>query len=365
MGVYRRTDADTYWMSLIIDGKRLRQDTGVQHRKVAEEVFAAWQVKLARERWLGIPAPKPQHTVQELLTEYLAKVTPRKAPASQQRDRFVIERFRKRWGTIQLDQLNSKMLEDYLSERLEDVTLATVSKELGILKSAYTRALRWDWVSTTPFRGITLNQEGEERLRWLTDEEEARLVAVAASWLRDFILVGLDTGLRRSNLVGLQWGWLHEQGTVLLVPRQHLKAKKATVLIPLTTRAASIIRRQVRHVSTSHVFTQPDGRPYGVDQVGMAMIRAAKLALLSGVSLHTLRHTFISRLVQAGRPLPEVAALAGHREIKMTLRYAHLAPSHLRAGIQVLEQRRADMAGPELSTETRVTPVSREMAGSA
>ncbi len=125
MGVYRRTDADTYWMSLVIDGKRLRQDTGVQDRKVAEEIFAAWQVKLARERWLGIPAPKPQHTVQELLTEYLAKVTPRKAPASQQRDRFVIERFMTRWGRIQLDQLNSKMLEDYLSERLEDVTLAT------------------------------------------------------------------------------------------------------------------------------------------------------------------------------------------------------------------------------------------------
>ncbi len=160
--------------------------------------------------------------------------------------------------------------------------------------------------------------------------------------------------------MGLQWGWLHEQGTVLLVPRQHMKAKKATVLIPLTTRAASIIRRQVRHASTPNVFTQPEGRPYGIDQVGMAFIRAAKQAGLVGVSLHTLRHTFISRLVQAGRPLPEVAALAGHREIKMTLRYAHLAPSHLRAGIQVLEQRRAEVAGPELSTETRVTPVSRE-----
>ncbi len=44
-------------------------------------------------------------------------------------------------------------------------------------------------------------------------------------------------------------------------------------------------------------------------------------------------------LVQAGRPLPEVAALAGHRDIKMTLRYAHLDPSHLRLGIQALQAR--------------------------
>jgi len=235
MGVYRRTDAATYWMSLVIEGKRLRQDTGVQNRRVAGEIFAAWQVQVARDRWLGMPAPTPTHTVQELVTEYLATVTPRKSPASQRGDHVVLEEFRKRWGVLGLDQLRTKTLEDYLAARLHNVTLATVSKELGVLKSAYGRAMRWDWVTTTPFRGIALNQDGEARMRWLTDEEEARLVATAAPWLRDLILVGLDTGLRRSNLVGLQWSWLHDQGTTLVVPRQHVKAKKATVMIPLTT----------------------------------------------------------------------------------------------------------------------------------
>jgi integrase len=364
MGVYRRTDAATYWMSLGIDGKRLRQDTGVQDRTVAGEIFAAWQVQMARARWLGLPAPTPQHTVQELLAEYTAKVTPRKSPASQRRDHVVLARFRKRWGASDLDQLSNKTVEDYLTERLHTVTLATVSKELGVLKSAYAHAMRWDWVSTTPFRGIALNQEGEERVRWLTDEEEARLVATAAPWLRDFILLGLDTGLRRSNLVGLQWAWLHEQGTVLVIPRQLVKAKKATVMIPLTTRAATIIQRQGRH--GPRVFTQPDGQAYSVDQVGMAVIRTATQAELPGVSLHTLRHTFISRLVQAGRPLPEVAALAGHRDIKMTLRYAHLAPSHLRAGIQALEQRHlSPPTRHALSTAPRVTLVSRSCSGRA
>jgi len=53
----------------------------------------------------------------------------------------VLERFNKRWGTLDLDQLRTKTVEDYLTERLHDVTLATVSKELGILKSAYARAI--------------------------------------------------------------------------------------------------------------------------------------------------------------------------------------------------------------------------------
>jgi integrase len=311
MGVYRRHDSSTYWMSLVIDGTRLRQDTGVQDRTVEGEIFAAWQVQLARARWLGLPTPTPQHTIHELVTEYRMKVTPRKSPASQQRDHVVLEQFGKRWGALALDQLRTKMLEDYLTERLQDVTLATVSKELGILKSAYGRALRWEWVTTTPFRGLALNQEGEAQVRWLTDDEVARLVKAAAPWLRDLIVVGLDTGLRRNNLVGLQWSWLHDHGTTLVVPRQYVKAKKATVMIPLTSRAATIIERQARHAPC--VFTRADGRAYSLEQVGMAVIRTARHAQLPGMSLHTLRHTFISRLVQAGRPLPEVAALAGPR----------------------------------------------------
>ncbi|MEE8493293.1 MAG: tyrosine-type recombinase/integrase, partial [Nitrospirales bacterium] len=134
--------------------------------------------------------------------------------------------------------------------------------------------------------------------------------------------------------------------------------------IPLTTRAAAIIQRQARRPECPHVFTQPGGMPYSLDQVGIAVVRAARRVGLDGVSLHTLRHTFISRLTQAGRPLLEVAALAGHRDIKMTLRYAHLAPSHLRAGIQALEQQRSggDGVTPELSTENCVTLVSREIS---
>ena len=94
----------------------------------------------------------------------------------------------------------------------------------------------------------------------------------------------------------------------------------------------------------------------------MAVIRTAKQAQLPDVSLHTFRHTFISRLVQAGRPLPEVAALAGHRDIKMTLRYAHLAPSHLRDGIASVGateyRHRRDPSYPQTACHAGVTGLS-------
>jgi integrase len=284
MGVYRRDDSDTYWMSLVIDGKRVRQDTGVPNRKVAEEIFAAWQVRIARERWLGMPTPQAIYTVQELLAAYEAKVTPRKSPDSQRRDRGVLARFTTLWGAYRLEALSTKILEDYLAERLEDVTFASASKELGILKAAYGKAIRWGWTATNRVRGLSLNQEGEERLRWLTAAEEERLLLACVSWVRDLVIVGLDTGLRRRNLVGLQWAWVQDEGTTLVVPRTVMKGKTRTVLIPLTRRAAASIAAQPPHPGQGAVFTHADGRPYAADEVGMAVIRAARRTGLTDVS---------------------------------------------------------------------------------
>lgn len=67
---------------------------------------------------------------------------PRKSPASQRQDHEVLERFSKRWGALVLDRLRTKTVEEFLTERVHGMTLATVSKELGILKGAYARAMR-------------------------------------------------------------------------------------------------------------------------------------------------------------------------------------------------------------------------------
>jgi len=338
MGVYKRPDSATYWMSLQIDGRRVRLNTMVQDRRLAEEIFSAWKAEQARIRWLGAPPPMQDHTVHDLIEEYFEKVTRRKSPDSQRRDHGVLPRFSEEWGALTLDELDAKMIEDFMAERLEKVSYATVSKELGMLKSAYNRAINWRWTVQNPFLGIALDQQGDERIRWLTEEEEVRLLEACQPWLREIVIVGLDTGLRRGNLVGLQRAWVHQAGTLLIIPKKSVKTRKLSVTIPFTARAGETIAHRLLHSDCKHVFVQEDGSPYRPDQVSKAFTRAAKAAGLSDVCLYTLRHTFISRLVQAGRPLPEVAALAGHRDIRMTMRYTHLAPSHLQEAIRALEQ---------------------------
>lgn len=337
MGVYRRPDSPTWWMSLQVDGHRVRINTMVEDRQLAKELFSAWKAQVARTRWFGAPASDTGHTVGDMIVQYLKMVAPRKSLHSRRRDKAVLARFSMRWGTLLLSELTALAIEEYLAERIAYVEFATVSKELGVLKAAFHCAIRWGWIRHSPFFGIVLNQEGTARMRWLSQDEERRLLENCDSWLRDIIIVGLDTGLRPGNLVGLQCPWVQLAQGRLLIPREQTKTKKLPITIPLTARAADILRQHLRHPRGSHLFISTAGRPYLCATVNRALHRAAISTGLDDVCVYTLRHSFISRLVQAGIPLPEVAALAGHQDIRMTMRYAHLAPDHLRRSITVLE----------------------------
>jgi integrase len=342
MGVYRRSDSSTWWMSLQVNGQRIRQNTMVEDRQLAEEFFCAWKTEIARVRWLGAPAPDGDYTVEELLTQYLKMVSPRKSSGSRDRDRIILARFATRWGTLLLRDLSTLLIEEYLAERLVQVTFATASKELGVLKAAFRCAVRWGWTTRSPFIGIALNQEGTARTRWLSDDEEAKFLTHCPAPLRDIVIVGLDTGLRPGNIVRLQRAWVQPPGICLIIPREDTKTKRLPLTIPLTRRAADIIRRYVESSCSDYLFVSKAGRTYTCAKVNRALKRAAIKSGVPAFCLYTLRHSFISRLVQAGVSLPEVAALAGHRDIKMTLRYAHLAPQHLRNSIATLEAKRIE-----------------------
>ena len=350
MGIYRRPDSHTWWLSLQVDGQRVRVNTMVEDRQLAEEFFCAWKTEIARTRWLGTPPPDEDHTVAELIAHYVKTVSSRKSVGSQQRDRLILAKFVTRWGTLLLRDLTTLQIEEYIAERLAQVSFATISKELGVLKSAFRCAVRWTWASRSPFLGIVLNQEGTARTRWLSDDEERLLLAHCPDWLRDIVIVGLDSGLRPGNLVGLQCAWVQLGQTCLHIPREHTKTKKLPLTIPLTTRAADIIHRSLERARAEHLFVSPAGHPYTCAKVNRVLQRAAVTAGLRDICLYTLRHSFISRLVQAGVSLPEVAALAGHRDIRMSMRYAHLAPQHLRNSIAILEARKIEPSENALTT---------------
>ena len=337
-------------MSLQVNGQRVRVNTTVEDRQLAGEFFCAWKTELARTRWLGTPTPDGDYTVAKLVAHYVKTATRRKSVSSQERDRLILTRFVTRWGNLLLKDLTTLQIEEYVAERLAQVSFATLSKELGILKAAFGCAVRWGWVSRTPFVGIVLNQEGTPRTRWLSDEEETRLLEHCPASLRDIVMLGLDTGLRPGNLVRFKCAWVQVGAACLIIPREQTKTKKLPLTVPLTCRAADIVHRNLARVGSEYLFLSPAGDAYTCAEINRALQRAAVKAGVPDLCLYTLRHTFVSRLVQAGVSLPEVAALAGHRDIRMTMRYAHLAPQHLRNSIALLEARKIERSENDLTT---------------
>lgn len=189
MGVYKRPDVPDYWMSLQVHGQRVRMTTGTSDFRLTQEIFSAWRVELARERWLGPAPPGLDYTIAQLIDRYLSIVSPQKSPHSQRHDQRVLARLTTLWGNQLVTELNSQVVEAYMAGRLKRVSLATVSKELGTLRAAYRCAHRGGWTSHDPFHGVKLNQQGQERSRWLTDEEEPVLLSACPSWLADLVVV--------------------------------------------------------------------------------------------------------------------------------------------------------------------------------
>ena len=146
-------------------------------------------------------------------------------------------------------------------------------------------------------------------------------------------------------MLGLEWSRVDLENNRIRLEASHTKTKKART-VPLNPSASQALlaqrEEQSRHgLKTPFVFAHIDSlwRGQRIGDLKKSFASACKRAEIKGVTPHTLRHTFASWLVMSGRPLLEVRDLLGHSTIKMTERYAHLAPENLVDAVSSIEGR--------------------------
>ena len=230
-------------------------------------------------------------------------------------------------------------LELYRQERLATPTWrgdprspARVNRELAVLRHLLNKAVEWGLLETSPFhrgKSLTLKEAGH-RQRFLTEEEADRLLAACPGHLRPIVELALHTGLRAGELLPLKWEQIRDG--FLYVEAGMAKGGKGRA-VPLNNRALEILhdQRQKHQLRSPHVF----GRRFG--SVRKSFGGALRRAGISDFRFHDLRHTFASRLVRRGVPLRAVQEILGHADIRMTMRYAHLAPGDLKEAVAVLD----------------------------
>nr|DAU58065.1 MAG TPA: Integrase [Caudoviricetes sp.] len=223
---------------------------------------------------------------------------------------------------------------DYVAK---SVTTSTKAKHLALMKAILRAAERdWKWLEKAPV--IKIPAVRNKRVRWLEKDEAKRLIDECPEPLKSVVKFALATGLRRSNIINLEWQQIDMQRRVAWVNPEDSKSNRA-IGVALNDTACKVLRDQIgNHHKFVFVHTKAGRRPDGsvtpavrkmrVDD-GRAWKSACKRAGIEDFRFHDLRHTWASWLIQSGVPLSVLQEMGGWESIEMVRRYAHLAPNHL------------------------------------
>ncbi|MVS17016.1 tyrosine-type recombinase/integrase, partial [Salmonella enterica subsp. enterica serovar Bovismorbificans] len=194
----------------------------------------------------------------------------------------------------------------------------------------------WKWLEKAPV--IKIPQVRNKRVRWLEPEEAERLINECPEPLKSVVRFALATGLRRSNIINLEWQQIDMQRRVAWVNPEDSKSNRA-IGVALNDTACRVLREQIgNHHKWVFVHTKAGNRPDGsaTDQIRKMRVddqrawnSACRRAGIEDFRFHDLRHTWASWLIQAGVPLSVLQEMGGWESIEMVRRYAHLAPNHL------------------------------------
>jgi integrase len=311
------------------------------------------------------PAPAPRrikpatYLLSDVIADYLASVQGQKR--SYKDDKRYGDAWSARFKGRTLDEITPSELEKIRVERLKTppppadetakakkaVSPATVNREFAFLKHVYNIAIRDEKTLSNPVAKLKMLRESSGRVRYLSDEEETRLMnALPGAKDRDRVTVLIQTGFRRGEFLGLRWRDVDFKAGVLTIP----KSKNGeTRHVPMTTTVRGILNRLPRSLDTSALVFPNTERNRDLRWAKRNLPAALRAAKIADFRFHDLRHTFASRLAMEGVDLLTIKELGGWKSLTMVQRYAHLSPSHRRTAIERLVSR---PTGSERATAT-------------
>lgn len=284
----------------------------------------AWAKKLESEMERGCfddSARLKQFHFSEALEAYLEACRHRNLKAT----KFIEAHSRilkRHLGDHRLSDITHLVLAAYRDKRLHSVAAATVKHELGITHRALKHQFRTLGVPVERIPTVRPPTVSNSRERRISPEElEALLTQIPNAEIRITVQLAVETGMRRGELVNMQWHHIDWGRRTLLVPVTKTNRKRE---VPLSTTALALLTGLIPDGGAEGHILQ-----YQPDSITQAFARAATKAGLSNIRLHDLRHEATTRFFERGLSMMEVAAITGHQDPRMLRRYTHLDASDL------------------------------------
>lgn len=300
-----------------------------------------WKSELyKKEVW----AETPETTFEEVILHYLNTRPNTQSENAKAFNLYRAKTLRVYYGGLLMNKLSAREVLSHRNKRMKEVKNSTVNRELKMLSAAITAYnLDYETQLPNPIKGRIL-KEPEGRTRWITKAESVALIEAArkndqAQHLPDLIILALNTGMRKQEMLGLEWRRVDFQNNLIHLEAQHTKAARRRT-IPINNNAKSAILSRMNYrakncPASPWVFAHEDGGR--ILDVRRSFKTACRGCGIEDFRFHDMRHTCAAWLVSSGRDLQEVRDLLGHASITMTERYAHLAPENVRAAVAVLD----------------------------
>jgi integrase len=314
MGIYRRKR--TWWISYHDQNRRRVQESSYSSiRRDAERLHALRRSEVLR----GVYREPVRISLDDFAKRYMeyAKANKRSWLRDEQLLKPLKEFFR---AERHLAEITPPEIEGYKLDRRREVSGATVNRELALLKHMFNLAIDWDLYSgSNPFRKVKFFREVNTGFRVLKPDEETRLLRNATPAVQDIVLYALNTGSRIGEIFSLRWQDVDlDKGLINVFSP---KTQKVGV-VPINREVRRILEFWALGRKNEFVFyNQKTGEPFVDLDAGLQL--ACEKAEITGVTWHTLRHTFASRLLERGVDIITVKELLGHSSVTVTMRYTH------------------------------------------
>jgi integrase len=281
-----------------------------------------------------------RHTLTELIDRYCQDVLPNKKSAKDQKQQ--LGWWKAELGSYTLADITPSLLAEYRDKLGREITVrnkprspASVVRYMAALSHAFTVAVNeWGWLEDSPMRKVTKPREPRGRVRFLSDDERARLLNACKKstnpYLYTVVVMALSTGMRQGEIMGLTWDAVDlNLGRAIL----HETKNGERRAVAITGHALDLVIElsKVRRIGCNLLFPAKENAPHKPQKpmdLRSPWESAVKKAELHDFHFHDLRHSAASYLAMNGASLAEIAEVLGHKTLQMVKRYAHLSEGH-------------------------------------
>jgi len=322
-------------------GKRRSKSTSTKNKTDAIKFLSQYKKKIDAEFFQDvIPI-----TLKQFSFDYLRRSEPfftwKTIKLYKGSFKLIIEHF----GDLQLSDLTTRMIEDYLLMRAMKISIFVARRDLICLSASFNKAVKDGYLLKNPCQGIKRFKLPEAQPKFYSKEDLEKLLSVMSENpdMKDAVIFSVNSGLRQMEMITLTWSQINLSDRIVILDNSsHITKTKRVRSIPLNLDAYEVIQKRYlnRAEGIEYVFTL-NGKMIDANRLTQRFkkyVYASKIN--SKLNWHALRHTFASWLVQSGVSIYVVSKLLGHSNVSTTEIYSHLRRDDFINAVNQLTQKR-------------------------